>query len=40
MKEILCPMDELVEIDLDGYREGLEEAGETEAFDLNGKAVE
>lgn len=38
MKEILCPMDELVETNLAGYLEDgyLEE----EKFDLNGKAVE
>lgn len=38
MKEILCPMDELVETDLTGYLEG--DDFEEEKFDLSGKAVE
>lgn len=40
MKKNICPADELLEIDLAGYLEGLEDpSGETEAFDLSGKEV-
>lgn len=39
MRENLCPADELVEIDVDGFLEA-DPSAETEVFDLNGKEVD
>lgn len=40
MREKLCPVDDLVKIDLEGYEEaGLDPTCETTTYDLNGKEV-
>ena len=41
MKENLCPMDELVTVDLEGFLDALDDfSGETECFTPDGRKVE